>query len=96
MALWKKIILTKNYEMYFSIDNEWCTMGANYTVQPHYPYMGRGLIRSLFILVWEVLHQSFMEGLHGRILLDQVDSTNPVSGMGRTRGAEAGILYPGL
>jgi hypothetical protein len=80
----------------YQIDNEWCTMGANYTVQPYYPYMGRGSIRSLFILVWEVLHQIFMEGLHGRILLDQVDSTNPASGMGRTRGAGAGIPYPGL
>jgi hypothetical protein len=37
-------------------------MGANFTVQPHYPYMGRGLIRSLFILVWEALYQIFMEG----------------------------------
>jgi hypothetical protein len=57
--------------------------------------MGRGLIRSLFILVWEVLHKIFMEGLHGRILLDQVDSTNPASGMGRTRGAGAEFRIPG-
>jgi hypothetical protein len=71
-------------------------MGANYTVQPHYPYMGRGLIRSLFILVWEALYQIFMEGHRARLLLDQVDSTNPVPGMGRTRGAGAEVPYPGL
>ena len=58
--------------------------------------MGRGLIRSLFILVWEALYQIFMEGYRARLLLDQVDSTNPVPGMGRTRGAGAEVPYPGL
>jgi hypothetical protein len=66
-------------------------MGANHTVRPHYPYMGRGLICSLFILVWEALYQSFMEGHREQLLLDQVDSTNPVPGMGRTRGAGAEV-----
>jgi hypothetical protein len=52
-------------------------MGASHTVQPHYPYMGRGLVRSLFILVWEALYQIFMEGHRARLILNQVHCTNP-------------------
>jgi hypothetical protein len=47
------------------------------TVRPHYPYMGKGLVRSLFTLVWEALYQTFMEGHRAWLLLNQVDSTNP-------------------
>jgi hypothetical protein len=70
-------------------------MGANYTVQPRYPYMGRGLIRSLFILVWEVLYQIFMEGLHGRILLDQVYALTQYLGWAKLEAPEREVRIPG-
>jgi hypothetical protein len=71
-------------------------MGANFSVQPRYPYMGRGLIRSLFILVWEVLYQIFMEGLHGRILLDQVYALTRSPGWAKLEAPERKVPYPGL
>jgi hypothetical protein len=77
------------------IDNEWCTMGANYTVQPHYPYMGRGLIRSLFILVWEALYQIFMEGpVWGCFWTRWIPLTRP-PGWAELEAPERGFRTPG-
>jgi hypothetical protein len=57
--------------------------------------MGRGLIRSLFILVWEVLYQIIMGGLHGRILLDPVDSLTRSPGGAELEAPEREVRTPG-
>jgi hypothetical protein len=57
--------------------------------------MGRGLTRSLFILVWEVLYQIFMGGLHGRILLDQVYALTQYLGWAELEAPERYVRIPG-